>query len=105
MTRAELVAGILARCEPHCVSDCILWTGHENPHGYGRCWFPLDRDEPHHAYAHRVLYTLIRGPIPDGFALHHICHVKLCVNAYHLEPIGWSEHALYPPAPEANEPF
>lgn len=89
---ARRVASVLARCEVHRFSTCVLWIGYETIRGYGRVWFPLDRPKPHHCYAHRVLYTLVRRPIPTGMALHHICHVKLCVNPYHLEPTTWLEN-------------
>ena len=43
-------------------------------------------------YAHRYFYALIRGPIPMGHDLNHVCRNKHCVNPYHLEVIGKSEH-------------
>ena len=38
-------------------------------------------------YAHRYFYTLIKGPIPDGLQLDHLCRVRNCVNPNHLEPV------------------
>lgn len=36
---------------------------------------------------HRVLYTLLRGPIPKGMVLDHVvCGDKTCCNPFHVEP-------------------
>lgn len=70
---------------------CWPWLGYVEAMGYGR----VNRDGP--KWAHRVAYELVRGPIPDGFDLDHICHDPLtcfegpcphrqCVNPAHLEP-------------------
>lgn len=53
---------------------CWLWTGNVN-HGYGRV-----RRGTHTAYAHRMAYELLVGPIPDGLELDHLCRVRHCVN-------------------------
>jgi DNA-binding CsgD family transcriptional regulator len=37
--------------------------------------------------AHRYFYTLIKGPIPEGLELDHLCKVRCCVNPNHLEPV------------------
>lgn len=44
--------------------------------------------------AHRVVWTLLRGPIPDGLDLDHLCRNRLCVNPDHLEPVTRSENLL-----------
>jgi hypothetical protein len=36
--------------------------------------------------AHRLTYTLLRGPIPNGAILRHMCHRKRCCNPAHLLP-------------------
>jgi len=63
------------------------------------CW--VWRQAPRNGYgrvgnraAHRVSYEIYRGPIPEGFHIHHACGQKLCVNPLHLEAISPREHVL-----------
>lgn len=43
--------------------------------------------------AHRYTYTMLVGPIPDGFHVHHTCLNPGCVNPKHLEALSPSDHA------------
>lgn len=76
--------------------DCWPWTGRIDRHGYGRY---------HEAkLAHRVVYELLVGPIPDGLQLDHLCHThsdckggptcrhRRCVNPIHLEVVTDAEN-------------
>ena len=63
---------------------CVLWTGSVNPSGYGK----VGQAGPHqHKYAHRVVWELAHGPVPDGLELDHLCRVRSCVKLAHLEPV------------------
>lgn len=42
--------------------------------------------------AHRLIYTLLIGPIPDGLTLDHLCGNKACVFPGHLEPVTSAEN-------------
>lgn len=55
--------------------DCWLWTGAKLKSGYGSF---------QQARAHRVSWTLNRGPIPKGKHVCHHCDTPLCVNPAHL---------------------
>lgn len=43
--------------------------------------------------AHREIYERIKGKIPEGMELHHICEVRKCVNPEHLQVISKPDHA------------
>lgn len=46
--------------------------------------------------AHRVMYELLVGPIPEGMELDHVrsrgCTMSHCVNPAHLEPVTHKEN-------------
>ena len=42
--------------------------------------------------AHRISYTLLRGEIPAGMTLDHLCRNRACVNPDHLEPVPLKEN-------------
>lgn len=64
--------------------DCWLWTGGATREGYGAIWSgPGGR----RLMAHRVAWELLRGPIPEGLHIDHLCRRPPCVNPDHLEPV------------------
>ena len=63
---------------------CWEWNGKRNDGGYGifnavRLGFDGSR-------AHRVMFELHVGPIPDGEEIRHTCDNPPCVNPAHLVP-------------------
>jgi hypothetical protein len=68
---------------------CWLWTAAISPNGYGKF---MVSGRP--VNAHRLVYQLTVGPIPDGLDLDHLCRVRHCVNPDHLEPVTRSENLL-----------
>ena len=66
---------------------CLIWTAAKNNSGYGQfSWLGGTRS------AHRVAYMAAKGPIPEGYHIDHLCRVKLCVNADHLEAVTPAEN-------------
>lgn len=61
---------------------CLVWTAYRLNNGYGR--YSHNRKV---AYAHRVAYEAVVGPIPDGLVIDHLCRTRACVNPSHLEPV------------------
>lgn len=61
---------------------CWIWTSAQRPDGYGVFWL-----HGRTQMAHRVVWEALRGPIPDGLTLDHLCRNRICVNPDHLEPV------------------
>lgn len=58
---------------------CWLWTGRLNHDGYG-----ITTHGGKQRRVHRIIYTLVHGPIPKGCQVNHTCHVRHCGNPEHL---------------------
>jgi hypothetical protein len=65
--------------------SCWLWIA-ATTKGYGRFRIGTLKE------AHRVSYELVKGSIPEGLVLDHLCRVKNCVNPEHLEPVTNAEN-------------
>lgn len=69
--------------------DCWIWTGSLTHNGYGRFWYRGKQRR-----AHRVIYELEVGPIPDGHQVDHLCGNPRCVRPTHLEAVTPRENVL-----------
>jgi hypothetical protein len=88
----DLPLRIVAKIEPEPNSGCWLWTGATgNPGGYGNVGFQGSTRG-----AHRVVYELLVGPVPDGLVLDHLCRNRPCVNPDHLRPVTQLENVHAP---------
>jgi hypothetical protein len=74
--------GLLSKTIPEPNSGCLLWLGPVNQFGYGRASIKGRKQ-----VAHRAVYEMACGPVPDGLELDHLCRVRCCVNVAHLEPV------------------
>lgn len=81
-TRERVLAKI--RRDP---SGCWVWTGYVGKNGYGQVMMNYKRK-----LAHRAVYELLVGAIPDGLTLDHKCRNRSCVNPDHLEPVAIQEN-------------
>lgn len=68
---------------------CWFWIGTKNPDGYGQ----LTVSKYGTQSAHRWAYEYLKGPIPDGLCIDHLCRLRNCVNPDHLEPVTPSENS------------
>jgi hypothetical protein len=69
---------------------CWIWQGRLNPDGYGQAAELRRRGLP--GSAHAVAYVLLKGPVPKGLELDHLCRVRACINPDHLEPVTHHEN-------------
>ena len=63
-------------------TPCHIWQRAVTNKGYGHAVV-----NGKHRLAHVVAYERVHGPVPPGFELDHLCRVRLCVNAEHLEAV------------------
>lgn len=71
---------------------CWIWLGYTTT-GYGRFLKTVD-GKRRWILAHRYVYELLVGQIPEGLSLDHLCMNPLCVNPAHLEPVSIGENIL-----------
>lgn len=71
------------------VGDCLRWPGAPDSEGYGRFYFGQEE-----CRAHRAVYELLKGPIPDKLQIDHLCRNRWCIQAEHLEAVTARENVL-----------
>lgn len=73
---------------PH-LGPCWPWTAGGDGNGYG--YFRVGAKR---VLAHRFVYELLVGPIPEGLQIDHLCRVRACCNPDHLEAVTQRENLL-----------
>ena len=94
LTLAELPERIARRITIDPESGCWIWGARSRTrNGYGLVWW-----ERSTRLIHRVTYTLLIGPIPDGLVLDHVkdrgCSHLLCCWPVHLELVTQRENVF-----------
>ena len=75
------------KVDKSCPNGCWEWTASKTGFGYGQ--FRLNGTM---AISHRVSYEMVKGKIPLGYMVDHICHNKICVNPDHLRIASRAEN-------------
>ena len=88
-------AGTIPHERPE-LGPCWEWQGHVLPTGYGSLVLAGKNNR-----AHRLAYEFVKGEIPAGLDLDHLCRNRTCVNPDHLEPVTRRENFLRGMSPAA----
>jgi len=78
-------------------SGCWVWLGAKSK-GYGSFYYSREKTR----LAHRLAYLALRGPIPEGKELDHLCRNSSCVNPAHLEVVTHHENCIRGVGPATN---
>lgn len=69
--------------------SCLLYTGVIDKYGYGQIGIAGKTYK-----IHRIVWEMLKGKIPDGLVLDHLCKVRNCINISHLDVVTLGENTL-----------
>lgn len=74
-------------------TGCWNWQRCRNTHGYGSTAGGGKKTTGRATkFAHRLFYEKLRGRIPPGMTIDHLCKNKSCVNPNHMEAVPQYEN-------------
>jgi len=86
------------------VGDCWIWTGCvvkgvSSRQGYGKVYGGVGFEDPYAGQTHRLVYTILVGPIQEGYTLDHlieegICTDTRCCNPNHLQQLTVGDNLI-----------
>jgi hypothetical protein len=70
-------------------TGCFLCLSHQGSNGY-----PQTKYDGRSVRLHRLIYTLLNGPIPPGMVIMHTCDNPNCLNPVHHRLGTYQENSL-----------
>jgi hypothetical protein len=71
-------------------SGCLLYMGRLDEDGYARI-----SCQGKNRIGSDAVYEMVYGPIPEGYEVDHICHVRRCVEPTHLRALSHRQNVIY----------
>jgi hypothetical protein len=70
-------------------TGCWIWAGSLNRTGYNNTitWPRYLGGDGKQRHAHALAYISIKGPVPVGLEIDHLCRDRRCCNPWHLEAV------------------
>jgi hypothetical protein len=96
-SRGTILERLFGRFDYDTDTHCWEWTGAISAGKYGSIYYQGRMQK-----AHRVAWLLLKGDIPDGLDLDHLCRNTKCCNPEHLEPVTRSENLRRSPLMDHN---
>lgn len=85
------IEDVIARTVVVSITGCHLWEGATTSKGYGQVLIG-----GHKWLVHRFVWEQLKGKIPEGMQLDHLCRNPGCSNPEHLRVVTNKENSLAP---------
>lgn len=85
--RALLPAKMRPRLAAPDAKGCVAWLGAHQSGGYGEVWL-----NGRTVLTHRAVFEAVRGPLPKGLVIDHLCRNRGCCNPEHLDLVTQKEN-------------